>query len=184
MRAKKPLKITQRISTVTNSFVQSILPRTFMSEEELTNLRAVLLQETDDRWQCVYCGDLATDWDHLRPLVSARRPTGHLNLLGNLVPACGPCNQSKGSQDWRIWMHGNAKNSPATRSVRYLEERMARLESYESLLGNHEPLDLNTLYDQAKYAIYWTKLDEIEKLMREAQSLADDLRIGAEEKLN
>ena len=183
MRAKRPLKITQRISTVTNSFVQSILPRTILSEEDLTTLRTTLRQDEEYELQCVYCGAKATEWDHLLPLVSARRPSGHLNVLGNLVPACGPCNHSKGSQDWRKWMRGSARNSPTSRSVRYLDERIERLTNYSKLLGPPKSVDLSALYDPEKYATYWTKLEEIERLMREAQSLADELRACAEEKL-
>ena len=184
MRAKQPLKITQRISTITNSFVQSILPRTVLSEEDLKALRKTLRQDEDDDLWCVYCGAKATEWDHLLPLVTARRPSGHLNVLGNLVPACGPCNHSKGSQDWRKWMQGSARNSPASRSVRYIEERIERLTNYSKLLGAPNLIDPTTLYDSEKYATYWTKLDETERLMREAQVLADELRACAEGKLH
>jgi len=50
-----------------------------------------------------------TDWDHLRPLVRNRRPTGFISEIKNLVPSCGPCNQSKGAADWKAWMTEGAR---------------------------------------------------------------------------
>jgi hypothetical protein len=52
------------------------------------------------------------NWDHLRPLVKNKLPTGYISEIRNLVPSCGPCNQSKGASDWRAWMRGKARGSP------------------------------------------------------------------------
>lgn len=52
---------------------------------------------------CVYCGesydlhDLTID--HVCP-----RSRGGETISSNCVPACRSCNQSKGSEDWKIWM--------------------------------------------------------------------------------
>jgi hypothetical protein len=181
MRAKKPLSITHRISAVTNSFVQSILPRTSLSPEEERELRELLGQEASDHWICVYCGASATEWDHLYPLVVARRPSGHLNVFGNLVPACGPCNHSKGAKDWRDWLTGGAKGSPASRQIPDLDRRKAKLERYSAI--GAKTIAVAELYDPTQYEQYWAKLHDIEMLMREAQVLANDLRGEAEAKL-
>ena len=53
---------------------------------------------------CSYCGDTASEWDHFRPLVKDRKPTGYISEIHNLVPACGKCNQSKGNKEWKTWM--------------------------------------------------------------------------------
>lgn len=48
---------------------------------------------------CVYCGTAAQCADHVRAL-----SRGGLDHASNLVPACAPCNLSKGSKlltDWR-----------------------------------------------------------------------------------
>ncbi|RAL98941.1 HNH endonuclease [Agrobacterium sp. MS2] len=48
---------------------------------------------------CVYCGNPATSIDHVDP-----RCNGGSNDIENLVPACIPCNSSKGGKllkDWR-----------------------------------------------------------------------------------
>lgn len=57
---------------------------------------------------CAYCGGPRTEWDHLNPLVRDKRPTGYVSEIHNLVPACGKCNQSKGSSSWETWMFGPA----------------------------------------------------------------------------
>src|SRR5438105_14320295 len=82
--------------------------------------------------RCAFCGDKSTEWDHLRPLVLDRRPTGYVSEIANLVPACGKCNQSKGNSPWRKWIRSTtAKHSPTARSKPDLAERIARLEKYE-----------------------------------------------------
>jgi 5-methylcytosine-specific restriction endonuclease McrA len=48
---------------------------------------------------CAYCGDAATERDHIVPLAR-----GGTHTLDNLVPACGPCNRVKHDQlpgEWR-----------------------------------------------------------------------------------
>ncbi len=40
-------------------------------------------------YQCSYCGAIATEWDHLRPLVLNKKPTDYISEIHNLVPACG-----------------------------------------------------------------------------------------------
>lgn len=47
---------------------------------------------------CAYCGAPAGTLDHVR----ARRRGGPTTRR-NLVAACAPCNQAKGSEDWRAW---------------------------------------------------------------------------------
>lgn len=48
--------------------------------------------------ECVYCGDPPTQVDHVRPLAQ-----GGWEHESNLVPACGPCNHSKGPRLLTEW---------------------------------------------------------------------------------
>ena len=48
---------------------------------------------------------LAKSLGFLAPTAN-RRPTGHGHSLNNLVPACGLCNQSKGSKRFGKWHPG------------------------------------------------------------------------------
>ena len=48
---------------------------------------------------CAYCRcNRATTLDHLKP-----KSRGGSSLRSNLIPACGECNHSKGSQVWLDW---------------------------------------------------------------------------------
>ncbi len=98
----KPVKISGRSSSITNSFVNAIIPVIVPTEPEVA--KALEILGMGDRPVCSYCGDPFTEWDHLRPLIVDKKPTGYISEIHNLVPACGKCNQSKGNKHWRTWM--------------------------------------------------------------------------------
>jgi hypothetical protein len=182
MKFKKPLKITSRSSSVTNGFVQAIIPSVEPTPEKRTEALAQLGM-TNDAITCIYCGAFATDWDHLRPLVRKKRPTGYINEVRNLVPSCGPCNQSKSGSDWRRWMVSAARGSPKAKGVTDLDERIARLEAFEAW-GKVEPLDLRDLAGAAEWEAYWQRLATIEREMQEAQLQASELQAAIRRALN
>lgn len=99
--------MVSRKSSITNAFVGAVIPVVVPTMEEIEESLAILRMDPENV-QCAYCGDKASEWDHLRPLVVKRRPTGFVSEIANLVPACGKCNQSKGNQPWKTWMLGNA----------------------------------------------------------------------------
>lgn len=174
MKSRRPLTITSRTSSITNSFVQAILPSIEPSEKE-RNEAYKILEINPQKITCVYCGARATDWDHLRPLVRNKRPTGYINDVRNRVPSCAPCNQSKGAADWWKWMHSAARGSPRTKGVRDIKLRMKRLERFEKW-GRVEPLPLRDLVGPKKWDAYWSDLDVIVKKMFEAQAHAARVR--------
>jgi hypothetical protein len=174
MKFRKPLTITSRTSSITNSFVQAIIPNIVPSERERFEAFQVL-GINPDAISCVYCGAGATDWDHLRPLVRNKRPTGYINEIRNRVPSCAPCNQSKGGADWRRWMQSNAIGSPKTRGVRDIKRRMKRLELFEKW-GRVEPLPLREFVGDENWNAYWADLDVIVKKMFDAQAHAGRVR--------
>jgi 5-methylcytosine-specific restriction endonuclease McrA len=49
---------------------------------------------------CIYCGDDATQVDHVIPLAR-----GGQHRIGNLVPSCARCNQSKGAKLITEWKY-------------------------------------------------------------------------------
>jgi hypothetical protein len=170
---RKPLKITSRSSSITNAFVQSIIPFDPPSEADKAEVLAFFGQ-TSGEMTCVYCGTSANDWDHLLPLVRNKRPTGFFSGKGNVVPACGRCNQSKSGQDWERWMRGASTNSPKSRGVRDLEERVALLSRYaESYPKSAE--NLEAIVDPVLWAAYWAKLADLHDSLRAAQKLADEI---------
>jgi len=63
-----PMKITGRSSSITNAFVNSIIPIMHPSENDIKD-SLKLLGMTVETIECIYCGSKYTEWDHLRPLV-------------------------------------------------------------------------------------------------------------------
>ena len=121
-----PMKITGRSSSVTNAFVNSIIPTITPSEDHIRESLKVLGMNAKTI-NCSYCGAKHTEWDHLRPIVLNKKPTGYISEIQNLVPSCGKCNQSKGNKEWRKWILSEANLSPKTRKIKDLKNRIAIL---------------------------------------------------------
>jgi hypothetical protein len=168
----KPVRITGRSSSITNSFVNGIIPVVWPSEAEVAEALTVLGMEAA---VCAYCGDGATEWDHFRPLVVAQKPTGYISEIHNLVPACGKCNQSKGNKNWRDWMRSSARLSPTTRHVPDIEMRISRLEHFEAW-GTPTKVNFESLMGEDLWAKHWQNHKRILELMREAELTADAIR--------
>jgi hypothetical protein len=132
---------------------------------------------TADTFQCTYCGSVASEWDHLRPLVKDKKPTGYISEIQNLVPSCGKCNQSKGNKEWRTWMLSTAKRSPKARGVKDIHERIKRLEAYERS-KTPTRMDFEAIVGQEAWAQHQDNLERVQTLMRESQELA--AKINAE----
>ncbi|HEY8563904.1 MAG TPA: HNH endonuclease [Beijerinckiaceae bacterium] len=174
VRFRPPLTIISRTSSLKNSFVQAILPAIEPTPEEVVEALAILGM-TPDAMSCAYCGASSTDWDHLRPMVRRKRPTGYITEIRNLVPSCGPCNQSKSGADWHAWMIGTARGSPRMKGVSDLKTRIDRLKLYEQW-GQVEPLPLRELGGAELWDKHWDNLEVLVEGMREAQAHAVQLR--------
>ena len=85
----------------------------------------------NDPPECVYCGSTEVKrWDHLIPVSE-----GGETVLGNMVPACGRCDDSKQHYPFEEWMFGSARFSPTSRQVPDVEERIQRIKAYERNFG-------------------------------------------------
>ncbi|MGL3805076.1 HNH endonuclease [Paeniglutamicibacter sp. R2-26] len=168
----KPVRITGRTSSITNSFVNGIIPVISPTPGQVEEALSVLGMENA---VCAYCGGGATEWDHLRPLVVDKMPTGYISEIHNLVPACGKCNQSKGNKNWREWLFSSARLSPFTRGIADLESRAARLEDYEKW-GSPTRVDFATLVGADLWRQHWQNHAAIVKLMKEAEETARAIR--------
>ena len=173
-RMPRPVSIAGRTSTITNSFVNGIIPVVKPSDEEVEDALRVLGMGPDDV-RCAYCGDPATEWDHLNPIVSGKRPTGFISEIHNLVPACGKCTQSKGGSDWREWITGPAPLSPASRKVPNLEEKISRIARYEE---RFQPVRLNfeAIVGKDPWEEYWKAHAHLVEEMRRCDETASRIR--------
>lgn len=180
-KAPTPMKITGRISTVTNSFVNSIIPSIEPTEQEIEECLEILELDPNNLC-CAYCGDKATEWDHLRPLVKDKEPTGYISELRNLAPTCGKCNQSKGNKYWKNWIKSEAKLSPKTRQAKHLDKKIERLERYKEW-GGVQPIDFKEMISEELWNQHWHNCRNLHKEMRSCQILADKIKAQIQKKL-
>jgi len=81
--------------------------------------------------ECVYCG--STDvkrWDHLVPINK-----GGETVLGNMVPACARCDDSKRAEPFEEWMISSVKGSPQSRGIADVAQRIERIKAYVRHFG-------------------------------------------------
>lgn len=166
----KPVNITGRTSSITNSFVNGIIPSISPTEQELRKCLEILHLDPKEL-RCAYCGERYTELDHLRPIVSRKKPTGYITNIYNLVPACGKCNQSKGNKNWKDWMLSDAPLSPKTRGVKDIAEKISRLEEFEKW-KEIEPIDFESLVGKELWSKHWDNCDKLHLMMKEAQEVA------------
>lgn len=174
-RMPKVQTIMSRTSSITNAAVNAIIPLIEPSAAEIAEALEILGMSPDDV-QCSYCGDKSSEWDHLRPLVVDRRPTGYISEIGNLVPSCGKCNQSKGNKIWKAWMLGDAPLAPARRGIPDLELRIERLAMFEKWRPS-EPIPVEAILGSKLYAEYWRHLERVITCMRECHKVSLELRL-------
>ena len=166
--------MVSRKSSITNAFVSAIIPVIPPTHVEIEEALRILSVSPEDP-RCAYCGDKPSEWDHLRPLVLNRRPTGFVSEIANLVPSCGKCNQSKGNKPWKEWMLSNAKQSPTGRGLQGVAERAARLDEYERWrVPTH--VDFELVLGKERWQEYWLLCEKVIRELRDCQTVADALR--------
>lgn len=125
-----PMKITGRSSSITNPFINSIIPIIVPANEQVKEALGLLGMDYDN-FGCSYFGSTASEWDHQRPPVLNKKPTGYVSEIHNLVPACGKCSQSKANKPWAWAIVSTAKLSPKSKGIKDLEQPTDRLPVYE-----------------------------------------------------
>lgn len=126
---KSPQRITTgfSFSNVERSLQEGLGERQFGKKEQLMVIRFF----GENPLRCVYCGSTEVKrWDHL---VSVSQ--GGETLVGNMVPACSPCDDSKQHQAFDEWMRSDKARSPKTLGVKDLSERIKILNAYVKHYG-------------------------------------------------
>lgn len=164
-----------RKTTITNAFVSALIPVAQPTLAEIEEALAILGMDPGDV-RCAYCGDRASEWDHLRPLVLKRRPTGFISEIANLVPSCGKCNQSKGNKPWRQWMLSNAKLSPTGRRIDDTQRRIELLDSYERWRIPTQ-IDFGSIVGTEEWDRYWSLCEAVIEEMGRCQEVAEAIRM-------
>lgn len=120
-----------------------------------------ILQEFEGR--CVYCGQGPTKEnrgivpDHLVPVTQF----GEL-VIGNTVPACQTCNDSRGDDDWRAYLQ-----------ERFPEQAAERTTMIEAYLSRHayEPVHPERVLMPDELAAYNAILADWERVLATASQL-------------
>ena len=173
-RMPTPVKITGRTSSITNAFVNGIIPVVEPTEAEIDDALATLGM-TRESICCAYCGDTCTEWDHFRPLIVDKGPTGYISEIHNLVPSCGKCNQSKGNKEWKKWMYSDASLSPKTRGITDINERCRKLEVYERKYAPTK-LDFVEIVGEELWEKHWNNHEKLLELMKTCQETSDEIQ--------
>jgi hypothetical protein len=163
-----------RKTSITNAFVSTIIPVIRPSPEDISEALKILGM-TPETIACAYCGDKCNAWDHLRPLVVNRRPTGYISEIANLVPACQPCNSSKTNSHWKEWMLRQTGNTPKNRGIADLDERVGRLERFE-VWREPTKVDFREILGDEDFEEYWRELDRVVTELQKSQAMADNLK--------
>lgn len=169
-----PMKITGRSSTITNAFVNSIIPVVPPTDSDVETALSILGM-AHSSIECAYCGGVYSEWDHLRPLVKDKMPTGYISEIQNLVPSCGKCNQSKGNKDWQNWIVSDAKKSPRTRGITDIDVRMHRLNSYMNWLPP-TIIDFKSVVGDELWEMHWANCKSIYSQLVESQKVSEQIK--------
>ena len=88
--------------------------------------------------RCAFCGSPEVRrWDHL---VAVKN--GGETVLGNMVPACAACDDSKQDNPYDTWLRAQASSSDSPETIDTVGRRIERLRSYVAHFQyRHIPLD-------------------------------------------
>lgn len=135
-------------STVERALYECLAIRKFGQMES----REVLAFFKINTPECVYCGSKDVKrWDHLFPISK-----GGDTVIGNMVPACSRCDDSKQGKYFEEWIISDAPLSPRSRKIQNLDGRISKIKEYinhynyhprtlEERLNNNELETLNRI---------------------------------------
>ena len=120
---------------------------------------------------CAFCGSPEDKrWDHVIPVSQ-----GGETVLGNMVRACQPCDDSKGKQHFEEWMTGDAPKSPRSQGITNVQERIQHIKTYIDTFGYvARPLEERLTHSEMERV---TEIrTQLDTLHRQVDSLISDYR--------
>ena len=69
-------------------------------------------------------------WNHLLPVSK-----GGETVLGNIVPSCQKCDDSKRDEYFEGWIKGDNKCSPKSRGIKDIDKRIRKIKAYMNKYG-------------------------------------------------
>lgn len=169
------LKITSRSSSITNAFVNGVIPVIKPTGQEISEALAQLGMSSDNMF-CAYCGGQHETWDHFEPIVKDKLPTGYITELYNLIPCCNTCNSSKSGSNWFDWIEKSSPKSPKGRN-QYSVERIDTIKQYEKwCISKRTTFDIKELENDQFWKTHWENHSKVLDLMKQSQNTSDQLR--------
>ena len=107
---------------------------------------------------CFYCdAPEPTRWDHLHAVTR-----GGDTMPGNLVPACGRCDDSKQDRDIDEWVRSTSKHRPPTERLAALQDKVVAYR--ERFAYNAQAFETRLAPDQlARYRRFRTEIDTLRR---------------------
>ena len=176
-----------RSSTIRNAFVNSIIPKGVFDYKQTKEVLIHLKQMKKDEFKvhkplkCVYCGKDANTWDHFRPTVIKKLPSGYLETVYNLVPCCSRCNSSKRGDSWDDWIKWKKNKDTKYFNKTKLTKSIKILKSFEKWSNKkikklNLKIDLDNVNIDSDLKTHWENLDKINKLLKKHQILAKKIQ--------
>lgn len=160
----------KRKTTINHAFASAIAPVDDYDDEKVSAALRLLGQDPGADLLCIYCGLLATTWDHLISLVENSELRGYGHQIGNLVPCCRDCNSKKGAKDWKTYLREKVPNQSDFEAKRSLIADY--LDRHATLVNLNQAAEI--MPDD--WSRYCDIKKEVFRLMEEADTIAARLR--------
>ena len=157
----------KRKTTINHAFAAAIAPSDYFDAAIVRKAIEVLGQNPTEELRCVYCDDLAETWDHVYATVRNSEFSGAGHRIGNLLPCCKPCNSKKGNKAWDSFIvlreaEGLSRDARIARIRRYIDDYF---------VADQIPRDI------PEYSRYLAVRDDVLRLMKEADVIAEQIRM-------
>ena len=124
-----------------------------------------------DRPECVFCGSRDVKrWDHL---VAVKE--GGETVLGNMVPACARCDDSKRNLPFEEWMKSGVGGSPTSRGISDVDQRIEQIKGYIQHFG-YVPRTLEQRLDEREQGRLRNIRSRLQEVRQDTEKLIQDYR--------
>ena len=156
-------------SYVERSLKDCLRQRRFGAEEMQKVVR--FFEQWEPQPACAYCGSADVGrWDHVVPVMS-----GGATVLGNMVLACSPCDDSRARSPFDEWMLGGAPKSPSSRGISNIPDRLVRIRAYAEQHG-YESVQVEEGLNRAELKRLRSVREKLASVRQEVESLINDFR--------
>lgn len=152
-------------SQVERSLKECLASRRF-GKKEIQEVLSFFEMKTPE---CVYCGSKQVKrWDHIIPIKK-----GGETVLGNMIPACSSCDDSKRDLRFDEFMSSDLTNSPKSKGTQDISERKENIYSYMKHF-KYTPKMLEERLNEEEMKRYQSLMTKLKSLRKEADKIIED----------